>query len=78
VPERVKDLPAFLEEVVRLLRLIEQCREVLFRRGFQSGLPDAIADATGRLGQIREDPRIRYQEIPGRWSPRGWPADSSS
>jgi hypothetical protein len=65
VPERVKDLPAFLEEIIRLLRLIEQCREVLFRRGFQSGLGEAIADATDRLRQIRDDRRIRYPDESG-------------
>jgi hypothetical protein len=62
MPERVKDLSAFLEEMARLLALISQCRDVLFRKGFRENLPDALGDAAGRIRQLADHDFVRQPE----------------
>jgi hypothetical protein len=62
MPERVKDLSAFLEEIIRLLYLINQCRDVLFRAGFRQSLGQSVEEAVGRLRTLAENPRIRNPE----------------
>jgi len=60
MPERVKDLASFLQEINQLLYLISQCRDLLFRVGFREHLPQAVDAVTGRLTELRDHPFILY------------------
>ena len=62
MPERVKDLSAFLEEMAQLLRLVAQCQQVLFRAGFRSNLPTSIDEAVGRLRSFADHSYISNPE----------------
>jgi hypothetical protein len=60
MPERVENLESFLREISRLLYMINQCREVLFRAGFREHLPESVEVAAKRLQEFVEDPFIQY------------------
>lgn len=67
MPDRVRDLPSFLEELAKLLDLISTCQRVLFREGFRTNLTNAIAQVNNRLRMLRENERVRnpreYEEM---------------
>lgn len=62
MPERVKDLSAFLREMTELLDLIAQCRPVLFRAGFREHLPNSVREVTVRLREFSKHPYVRNPE----------------
>ena len=63
MPERIKDLPSFLEEMARLLDLISKCRDVLFRHDFRRNLSQAIEkEVVPELRRFREHEYIRQPE----------------
>lgn len=53
--ERIHDLHVFLDEMIRLLRLMDQCKEVLFRARFREHLSASIGEATQTLEFLRNE-----------------------
>lgn len=59
MPERVRDLVTFLDEIKTLLQLLLRCQEVLFRRRFRDNLTAGIEDALGQLSPWLEHAYVR-------------------
>jgi hypothetical protein len=49
MPKRVPDLRAFRDEMIRLLQIVSNSREVLFRLGFRQNIQAAIEEAIAHM-----------------------------